>query len=351
MIRLVAFASLAALPALAACPAKAPPQTPPQAQAGPGCPNAANTYVAVYETTQEGKGHTGWVLPLHDIKGPSNGLKEYQAIDASAATTAGVPAAPASLWLMTAGQPCKATVTGYYAAAVEGSTPNTSYGAELTGCPAPADANDSFAVALVSEQAPTGCTIESPHPSASRLGQMDQQQHWQRPTKEQEQPLPAPLAAIVPPHDCKPPGCETLWAITEATINGAPAAWAGAVNWLTIPAGAGPDTQCSWKAESYSGFFIPGSDGKAIKIEDNQDHPLFLTAVLGDSGGAKVLLATGEGEYTAYDLSPGRAAVGRHLTWLLAPVDAYAVEDTLGPECNAEGDKAGDDKAGPPAKK
>ena len=231
---------------------------------------------------------------------------------------------------------------------VEGSTPNTSYGAELTGCPAPADPNDTFAVALVSEQAPTGCTIESPHPSSSRLGQMDPQQHWQRPA--QETPLPPPVAAIVPPHECKPPGCETLWAITEVTINGTPAAWAGAVNWLTIPANAAPETQCSWKAESFSGFFIPGTDGKAVKIEDNQDHPLFLTAVLGDSDGAKVLLATGEGEYTAYDLSPGRAAAGRHLTWLVAPPEAYAVEDTLGPECNAAEGADKPDKGAPPKK-
>jgi hypothetical protein len=334
MIRLAAL-----LPVLAACPAPTTgPTTPPLPATGAGCPSASNTYVAVYETTQDGKGHTGWVLPLFDAKTATTGLKEYQPIDVSAATAAGVPPAPPTLWLMTAGTPCKATVSGYYAAAVEGDTPNISYGAELQGCPAPADPQDTFAVALVSEQTPTGCSIESPHPAASRLGQMDQQQTWQRPTT--ETPIPPALATIVPQHDCKAPTCETLWAITEATINGAPAAWAGAVNWLTIPAGATPDTQCSWKAETFSGFFIPSADGKsAMKIEDNQDHALFLTAVLGDSGGPKVLLATGEGEYTAYDLAPGRATSGRHLVWLVAPKDAYSVEDTLGPECNADKDK------------
>lgn len=317
---------------LAACPAQTTgPTTPPPPPVGAGCPTASNVYVAVYETMQEGKGHTGWVLPLFDVKNAPATTAEYQQIDAAAATAAGVPPPPQSLWLMTAGAPCKATIGGYYSAAIPGATANTSYGAELTGCQPPADPQDSFAVALVSDQVPTGCSIESPHPSASRLGQADAQNRWSRPTA--ETPIPPALLSTVPPHDCKPPGCESLWAITEVTINGAPAAWAGAVNWLTIPAGEGPDKQCSWHAESYSGFFIPGPDGKAVKIEDNQEHPLFLTAVLGDTGGAKVLLATGEGEYSAYDLHAGSATIGRHLVWLVAPPETYAIEDNLGPEC------------------
>jgi hypothetical protein len=38
-------------------------------------------------------------------------------------------------------------------------------------------------------------------------------------------------------------------------------------------------------------------------------------------------------EYTAYDLGGAKPTVARHLVWLLAPAEAYAIDDHIGPEC------------------
>jgi hypothetical protein len=330
---------------LAACPARGGgSQQPVQpVSAGAGCPLASNVYLASYLTHDEhagagAAGHTGWVLPLHALKVETIANQpEYATLDATTAGALGAPAAPASIWLMTPGQPpCKAAVGSYYGAAVDSTTPNVTYGVELTGCAAPPQdqQQDAEAIAVISEQAPTDCQILPPQPVAARLGEMDAQKHWQRPTK--EKPIPPALAAVVPPHDCRAPGCEALWAIAQVDVANRPVAWVGAVNWLAIPPNASPATQCDWKAETFAGFFVAGPDGRAVKVTEGQDHPLLLAAVLADRTGAKVLVAEGAGEYATYDLAAGTAKLGRHLVWLLLGADAYAVDEQLGPSCDPD---------------
>jgi hypothetical protein len=178
-----------------------------------------------------------------------------------------------------------------------------------------------------------------PQQVATRLGETDAQNHWQSPTR--QTPLPPAIAAVVPPHDCRAPGCEMLWTFGQVDVAGRPVAWAGAVNWLTIPPGASPDSQCDWKADTFAGFFVASAGGGAVKITEGQDHPLLLTAVLADRGGAKALVAEGPGEYAIYDLTAG-ARLARHLVWLRLPPEAYAIDERIGPRCS--GDSAG---AGP----
>jgi len=317
---------------LAGCPPKTGGGTNPPLPTGVGCPTGSSVYVAVFESAQDCKGHTGWVLPLHDVKTDTGNAQPYTPIDQAAASAAGVPPPPASIWLMMPGTaPCRATPGSYYATAIDGRDKNTSYGVELNGCTPPADVADSFAIALVSNEPPTDCHIESPKPSGARLGTMNENKQWVRPAK--ASPIPDALAPLIPQHDCKPPACEMLWAFTQVDVNNTPVAWAGAVNWLAIPPNATPETQCQWKAETFSGFFVPGPDGKAVKVDEGQDHPLLLTAVLADRSGPRVLLATGEGEYTAYDLGGPKPVVARHLVWLVAPAEAYQIDDHIGPEC------------------
>jgi hypothetical protein len=305
----------------------------PAAVAGTGCPAASGVYIASYLTPEEGaKGHTGWVLPLHDKVADSiANVPEYAPIDAAAATAAGVPAPPATLWILGGAQPCKATIGGYYAAAIEAQTPNIAYGVELTGCPAPADPQNASAVVVVSDTVPSGCQIAAPRPVAQRLGEPDKDGHWQRPTK--QTPIPPTIAGAIPSRPCTAPGCEMLWSIAQVELAGKSVAWAGAVNWLAIPDGATPESQCTWKAETFSGFFITGADGTPVKVTDGQDHPLALTLVLADRSGAKVLVAEGPGEYSTYDLGGGNAAVGRHLVWLRPDPSSFDAIDHLGPEC------------------
>lgn len=329
---------LAGCPAPGAGPGPHPPAAT-EVAPGAGCPAAENVYVASYLSSDDPASpaaHTGWVLPLYDQKVDSlAGQPEYAAIDPGTASARGVPPAPTDVWLTMPGQPpCHATIGSYYAAAVEGPIANVTYGVELDGCGAPKDQqDDAESIALVSAPAPTGCQVLAPQPVAARVGEMDAQKHWQRPTK--ETPLPAAIAAIVPPHDCRAPGCETLWAFGEIDVAGRPAAWAGAVNWLTIPPNATPDSQCAWKADTFAGFFVPGPDGRAVKVTEGQDHPLLLTAVLADRGGARVLVAEGPGEYTTYDLTAG-ARVARHLVWLRLPPEAYAIDERIGPSCGGD---------------
>jgi len=331
---------------LAACPAPGSrPQQPmqPTSSVG-GCPAASNVHLASYLTQDAGEaagGHTGWVLPLHDLKVETSANQpEYARLDATTAGALGVPPAPTSAWLMAPGQPpCRATIGSYYGAAVESSTPNVTYGVELTGCAAPPkeQQQDAEAIAVVSEQAPTECQILAPQPVAVRLGETDAQKHWQRPTK--ETPIPPALAAMIPPHDCRAPGCETLWAIAQVDVANRPVAWAGAVNWLAIPPNASPASQCDWKAETFAGFFVAGPDGRAVKVTEGQDHPLLLSAVLADRSGAKVALAEGAGEYATYDLVAGTAKLAGHLVWLVLAADAYAVDERIGPSCASEADR------------
>ncbi len=318
---------------LAACPAKKPgvPMLPPVP--GVGCPNASGVYVASFVSPPQGEqGHRGWVLPLHDVKVDSvQGQPDFAPIDAATSSAAGVPQAPTSLWLVPPnGAACKATLGTYYAAAID-SPPNLSYGVELTGCPPPQDPRDAVAIVMVSEAPPSECKVYPPRPIAARLGEVDKQNQWSRPIKETA--IPTAFAKAIPPHTCTAPDCETLWSIAEVTVDGKPIAWAGAVNWLAIPPGSPPNTQCTWKAETFSGFFVAGPDGSPVQVTEAQDHPLVLSAVLADKSGPHVLLAEGTGEYTAYDLANGAATVGRHLVWLNAPPEAYGALDKLGPDC------------------
>jgi hypothetical protein len=333
---------------LTACPARGTGPLPPvqPAQAGVGCPAAKDVFLASYLTHDErgsadpAGGHTGWVMPLHDLGVVTIANQpEYAAIDGTTAQALGVPTAPASVWLMVPGQPpCKATAGSYYGAAVDSPKPNVTYGVELAGCAAPPkeQQQDAEAIAVVSGQAPTECQILAPQPVAARLGETDAQKHWQRPTK--ATPIPPALAAVLPPHDCRAPGCEMLWAVAQVDVANRPVAWAGAVNWLAIP----PDASvapCDWKSETFAGFFVAGPDGKAVKVTEGQDHPLLLTAVLADRTGAKLLVAEGAGEYATYDLAAGTARLARHLVWLLLGADAYAIDERIGPSCGPDPDR------------
>lgn len=318
----------------AGCPQKRASE--PAAQPGVGCPSANGVFVASYITPEEGSkdGHAGWALPLHAKRTDSiAGVPEYATIDAAAASAAGVPAPPKVVWLLSAqGAPCKATIGAYYAAAVDAPA-QIAYGVELGGCAAPPDPTDASAIAVTFDAdagAPAACKLIQPRPVAARLGEMDKQQQWQRPTK--ETPIPPAFAAIVPEKPCVAPACEKLWSIAQVDVGGAPVAWAGAVNWLAIPPGDGADKQCSWKAETFSGFFVAGPSGAPVQVP-TEGRPLLLTAVLADSSGAKVLLATGPGEYTAYDLGSGTARAGRHLEWLVPEAESAAPVDQLGPDC------------------
>lgn len=314
MIRNAALLSL-----LAACPAKQAAN--PQPAAAGGCPSANGVYVASYS-------RSGWVAPLHST--PDGNAGEYARIDANAASAAGVPAIPTgTLWLATPNAaPCRAKAGSYFAAKVDGPPASTSYGFELEGCPAPPNADEAGGILLVSEQDPSGCRFEPPQTIAARVGEMDKQKQWQRPTK--ETPLPAPIAAVLPQHECTPPGCETLWAFGEVKVKNQTVAWSGAVNWLQVGA---PDQQCSWPAERFSGFFVP-SGNTAVKVTEGQDKPLVLSAALVDNAGAKVLLAEGPGEFATYDLAPGKATLGHHITYLVAPSEAWDAVDHLGPICD-----------------
>ena len=133
----------------------------------------------------------------------------------------------------------------------------------------------------------------------------------------------------------------------QVELGGQPIAWAGAVNWLRIPADAAPaaapggpaagpvaaDAACAWPVETFAGFFVAGPGGTPVQVTEGQDQPLALLAVLADQGGAKVALAEGLGEYAAYDLAGGGATLGRHLVWLIDEPAAYGALDRIGPDC------------------
>ena len=319
---------------VAGCPKKGP--TGQQPVAGVGCPKGKDVYIASYlapEDGAKGQGYTGWVLPLHDkVVDSLDGVAEYARLDANAAQAAGVPAPPQNLWLMLpqkggGAAPCKVAFGSYYAAAIDAPTKNIAYGIELTGCQPPADAALEQAIALVSVEPPNQCAPVVPKPVAERVGEIDKDGRWSRPTK--ETPIPAALAAQIPARECA--GCEKLWSIGGVELNGKPIAWGVAVNWLAIPPDVRPEQQCEWKAETFSGLFVAGPDGAPVKVTEGQDHPLPLFAVLVDRGGAKVVIASGPGEYTAYDYANGAVTVGRHLVWLLPHPDSY--EAHLGPVC------------------
>ena len=316
---------------LAACPPKSSTTPPPQPPAA-GCPAASDVYISSYLTQDAGKGRSGWVLPMHAMKVETNAqVAEYQPLDAAAVAASGVPAAPVgNIWLISGAPPCQVRVGGAYAAKIDGPPASLSYGYELDGCPAPSDPQEGNGIVLVSQESPSGCTLEAPKPVAQRLGQLDAKQEWQKPDK--ETPIPPTLVPALPTHTCTAPGCESLWAVAEIDVANQPVAWAGALNWMTI----GEGSPCTWKAEQFSGFFIPSSDGKPVQVTEGQtpEHRLALSAALVDHTGAHVLIADGPGEYATYDLTPSKAVLGHHTTWMLAPNDAWEMLDHLGPVCD-----------------
>lgn len=319
---------------LAACPAK-PAQPPPQTQQpGVGCPTAQNVYLAQYVRPPEGQpGYAGWALALHHAKVDSlEGKPAFGAIDQATATAAGVPPAPPSVWILPPNAPlCKATIGGYYAEAIDAPTKNISYGVTLAGCPAPADPNDAgVAIAMVSNEPPSECQPIAPRGVAARLGG-GEKGAWSPPTK--ETPIPATFGSIIPERACTAPNCEKLWSVAQVDIANKAVAWSVAVNWIDVPPAADPKTACSWRVDTFSGFFAAGPDGAPIKIMDGQDHPLALFVVLADKAGAKVLVADGTGEYSTYDLANGAATLGRHVVWMIDDPQAYGAVDHLGPEC------------------
>lgn len=280
-------------------------------------------------------GAAGWALPLFNRQVDSfDGVPDYQELTADAAHALGVPAAPTNVWLIQPGvAPCKATVGPFYAMQVDAPTKNLSYGVKLLGCAPPPRENEDndIAAAVSSEQPPSECQLLRPQPVAVRVGQEDQQGHWSRPTTQTA--LPSALTSVIPPHECKAPDCETLWAVLQVAVDKQPIAWAAAVNWLTIPANATPDTQCAWKDEVFEGLFVADSAGNATKLTDGQDPPLGLGGVLVDHGGPRILLTGSTGVYSTYDLVAGTAKLARHLVWLLLPSDEYTVDAHLGPAC------------------
>lgn len=318
---------------LAGCPKRGPDG--PTVPMGAGCPTASNVYVASYLSPEEGEkdGHTGWVLPLHDkVVDTVEGTADYATLDLAAATSAGVPPAPTNLWLLAPGAPpCRASADKYYAAAIAAKTPNITYGVELGGCAAPKDPETASAIVLVSAEEPTGCQAVAPRGIAQRLGETDKDNKWSRPKT--ETPVPPVLASVIPQRECIAPGCEKLWSIAQVEVGGKPVAWAGAVNWLQIPDGAAPESQCEWKVETFSGFFTAGPTGAPVRVTEGQDHPLALTAALVDQSGVKVMVAEGPGEYSTYDVLNGTATLGRHLVWLRPDPESYGLIDHLGPVC------------------
>ena len=318
---------------LAACPKKTPAG--PTPVAGVGCPPASGVYIASYLAPEEGakgQGHTGWVLPLHDRTVDTlEGVADYATIDAAAARAAAVPEPPANLWLMLPNQaPCKVTFGSFYAAAIDAPTKNIAYGIELSGCAAPANTAPETAVALASAEPPGQCSIVAPKLAGARVGDMSQDGKWTAPAK--ASPMPPAIEAQVPARECTAPACEKLYSIGQVELAaGKPIAWAALVNWLAV---GDPAQQCAWKAETWSGFFVAGPDGAPVKVTDGQEHPLPLFGVLADQGGAKVVLAVGPGEYTAYDYAAGAVTVGRHLVWLRPHPDSDEVILQLGPDCH-----------------
>ncbi|MFN0246154.1 MAG: hypothetical protein ACKV2T_04555 [Kofleriaceae bacterium] len=330
------FASL--LLVLAACPAKPPQPPPPTTTPGVGCPTAQNVYLAQYIRPPEGQpGYSGWALALHNTKVDSvEGKPPFGAIDPATATAAGVPPAPQSIWILPPNAPlCKATIGGYYAEAIDAPTKNISYGVTLAGCAAPTNPDDAgIAIGMVSNEPPSECHPLAPRGVAARLG-TSEKGAWSRPAK--ETPIPDAFATIIPERACVAPDCEKLWSIAQIDLANKAVAWSAAVNWLEVPPNADPKSACSWRLDTYSGFFVAGPDGAPVKVTDGQDHPLALFVVLVDKTGAKVLVADGTGEYSTYDLANGAAALGRHLVWMIDDPRAYGAVDHLGPECPPAG--------------
>jgi len=322
MIRL-AYCSLLAL---AGCPAK---KTTPQSL-GAGCPSAANVYIATYVKQEQGHGRSGWVVPLHATTELGD-IGSYTNIDPTTAGAAGTPVAPSgTLWLATASAPpCRATLGKYYAAKIDGPPASATYGVEVEGCPPPkgSDEGEGGGFILVSEQSPGGCRFEAPRPIAARVGVMNANKQWQKPTK--ETPIPEPIAATLPAKECAAPACEKLWAFLDVKIDNKTVAWSGVVNWLRVDAAA---EQCTWKSDRESGIWIP-TNGGAVKVTEGQEHPLPMSAVLADGDGAKVILAEGPGDYATYDLAAGRAKLGHRIKWQVFPADVWDQVDNVGPFC------------------
>jgi|HubBroStandDraft_6_1064221.scaffolds.fasta_scaffold11741_3 hypothetical protein len=331
---MIRFAWCPLVVALGACPPRQAPQPPPQPPLqGAGCPSANGVFLASYATQDPSKGRTGWVMPLQapapDSLASGADIADYKALDDATAKSFGAPDVPAgNLWLVSGNvSPCLIKPGNRYIANIEN---HVAFGVELDGCPAPPDP-EATGLVLVSQDTPSSCQFQAPQSVAARLGDMTGPKTWQKPEK--DAPIPPELAALVPAHDCTAPGCEKLWAVGEIKVADKPVAWAAAVNWLAI---GDPAAVCDWKAERWSGFFVPGADGAPMQVTEGVTHPLALSSVLVDHSGARVLLAEGPGEYATYDLSPAGAKLGHLVTWMTASDDDWASIDHLGPLCEPD---------------
>jgi len=86
------------------------------------------------------------------------------------------------------------------------------------------------------------------------------------------------------------------------------------------------------EGERWSGFSFP------VSMAERSKSPRDRSSARADRGARrqrrpKALLAEGPGEYATYDIAPGKATLGHHVAWMLAPQEALDAVDHLGPIC------------------
>jgi hypothetical protein len=322
-----------------ACGGRGHGPTGPTATGAP-CPAARDVFESHYvKADATTPGYTGWIVPLRSVPVASaDGVPAWAEVDAATLTAKEVPSLPATVWLIRPGAPpCPATVGKPYAELAADSGPALSFGYELTSaCPAPADDAPAIAFAVATAAAPTGCQLLLPHPVATRVGGATDaaadpahEVHWTRPDK--STPVPPALAAVVPAHACVAPGCEALWSVAAVEGPRGPIAYGATFNWLTIPAGAGPEDECHWEAAHDLGVFV----GEPLtRLDDKVSaRPLLLAGALVDGRGPAVLITGNYGELTTYDLADGKATLGQHYVYAVVNEESYGEQTVLGPYC------------------
>jgi hypothetical protein len=296
---------------------------------GPGCPSAAEVMVAVYRQPSEA-GTGSWQLPLANRASEATS-PQYQLLDEVSATEAGIPAAPAKLWLLQAsGVPCEATPGSWYSDTVVDGPANDVLGVQLTTlCGAPGKEQPQQAIAVVAQASPTGCVALLPRPVAGRVGET-KGSSWQ--VLLQSTPMPAQIEAAMPKKDCAAP-CEKLWTVAQVDFSGRPVAWDVALEWLHIDR-TQPDV-CRWASEGDGGVLVASAAGTAERVTDEHAVvPLHLAAVLADRSGPKVMLLEHIGEYSTFDLNGSSGPrLARHLRWYVPNEEVYAPDRKLGPYC------------------
>lgn len=290
---------------------------------GPPCPAADAVMIAAVHDTGPGAPNR-WHLPLANR--PSTATSpSYRVLDAAAASAAGVPAAPAKLWMMVNGTLCEATAGDYYSSVVLDGPANEILGVQLTTkCALPSNEQPQLAVAFAAEAAPTGCVSILPRPVAGRVGD-DQNGRWS--VLPQSTPIPDGLAAALPRKECQPP-CEALWTVAQVDFGGKPVAWDATLEWLRVDP---QQDACSWASEGDGGVYLAAT---GARLDDQHAvSPLHLATLLADRGGPKTLLLENVGEYTTVDLTAAPPRVARHLRWYLPNEELYAGDRKLGPYC------------------